>query len=203
MAGESGTAENFGVLPDDPLRWTRTQFRSNNSTSRAFILALAARHPRSLITGAAIDTAHALSKYNKKEFHHVHPTAFLKRERMGGQHNCLANICMLPASENNKISDTDPRKYLPACIEGLGSQAQQVFRSNFLPSPQELSYKTATYDEFSKARSAQLSVYIQQLVPGKSRSVKMSVEVVGVNRIRLFYNLPILISARLSHDQIG
>ena len=100
VSGKSGTAENFGVLPEDPQRWTRTVFRSNNSTLRAFILALAARHPRSLITGAAIDAAQALSKYNKKEFHHIHPTAYLKREKSPGQHNSLANICMLPASEN-------------------------------------------------------------------------------------------------------
>jgi hypothetical protein len=71
VAGRNATAESFGVLPEDPLRWTRTLFRSNNSTSRAFILALAARHPRSLVTGASIDTAQALSKYNKKEFHHI------------------------------------------------------------------------------------------------------------------------------------
>ncbi len=170
VAGKNGAAESFGVLPEDPLRWTRTLFRSNNSTSRAFILALAARHPRSLVTGAAIDTAQSLSKYNKKEFHHIHPTAHLKREKTAGQHNSLANICMLPASENNQISDSDPRKYLPACMAGLGSQAEQVFRSNFLPSPQELVYDTATFEEFCKARSLLLSAFIQQLCAGQKPS---------------------------------
>jgi hypothetical protein len=167
VAGKSGTADSFGVLPEDPFRWVRTQFRSNNSTSRAFILALAAMHPRSLITGSAIDTAQALSKYNKKEFHHIHPTAYLKREKIAGQHNSLANICMLPATENNKISDSDPKKYLSACIDGLGSHAEQVFRSNFFPLPQELSYSIATFEEFTKARSALLSKFIQQLCAGQ------------------------------------
>ncbi len=166
VAGTGGTAENFGVLPEDPQRWTRLQFRSNNSTSRAFILALAARQPRGLMTGGAIDAAQALSRYDKKEFHHIHPTAFLKREKTPGQHNSLANICMLPAAENNKISDSDPRKYLPACIAGLGAQADQVFRSNFLPSPAELSYGTATFEEFTNARSVLLSGCIARLCAG-------------------------------------
>ena len=145
----------------------RAGIRSNNSTSRALILALAARHPRSLLTGSVIDTAQALSKYNKKEFHHIHPMAYLKRGKIPGQHNSLANICILPAAENNKISDSDPRKYLPACIAGLGAQADQVFRSNFLPAPNELSYDTASFDEFTKARSLLLSGFIAQLCAGE------------------------------------
>jgi hypothetical protein len=76
---QSGGADQFGTLSADPLHWTKVQFRSNNSTSRAFILALAAKHPRSLLTGRSIDTAEALSSYNKKQFHHIYPTAYLKR----------------------------------------------------------------------------------------------------------------------------
>ena len=92
VGGRDGTAESFGVLPGRPTAVDASAFRSNNSTSRAFILALAAKRPRSLVTGAAIDTAQALSKYNKKEFHHIYPTAHLKREKTPGQHNPLANI---------------------------------------------------------------------------------------------------------------
>jgi hypothetical protein len=77
---------------------------------------------------------------------------------------------MLPASENNKISDSDPHKYLPACMTGLGSQAEHVFRSNLLPSPQELVYDTATFDEFYKARLVLLSAFIQQLCAGQKPS---------------------------------
>jgi hypothetical protein len=53
----TGGPDQFGALPADPSSWTKAQFRSNNSTSRAFILALAAKHPRSLISGRAVDTA--------------------------------------------------------------------------------------------------------------------------------------------------
>lgn len=161
------TADDFGAMPDDTSRWTRVQFRSNNSTSRAFILALAATHPRSLITGRAIDTAQALSKYNKKEFHHIYPTAYLKREQAHGQHNCLANICMLPASENNEISDSDPHQYLPKCLNGLGTEGPDVFASNFLPSPDALPYDSAEFEKFIRARAELLSRFIKKLCAGQ------------------------------------
>ena len=163
----NGQADDFGAIPDDHLRWTKLQFRSNNSTSRAFILALAAKHPHSLITGRAIDTAQVLSKYNKKEFHHIYPTAYLKRQKAPGQHNCLANICMLPAANNKEISDSDPDKYLTASIQGLGGQAEQVFASNFLPPSNAVDYSKADFPEFIKSRSTLLSQFIQSLCAGQ------------------------------------
>jgi hypothetical protein len=167
VKGVDGRADDFGAMPDDDVRWTKLQFRSNNSTSRAFILALAAKHPRSLVTGKAIDTAQALSHYNKKEFHHIYPTAYLKREKTPGQHNCLANICMLPASENNFISDSDPHEYFPTCIEGLGEHAKEVLASNFLPSVSSLSYVSASYEQFTEARAGLLAEFIRRLCAGE------------------------------------
>jgi len=167
VTGMSGTADDFGIATEDDLRWMKLQFRSNNSISRAFILALASKHPQSLITGRAIDTAQALSRYNKKEFHHIYPTAFLKRTNASGQHNCLANICMLPAAENVKISDSDPHEYLPECVTGLGSQVEQVFASNLLPSPHSFPYASATLEDFTRARSGLISQCVYDLCHGK------------------------------------
>jgi hypothetical protein len=163
---KNGSPDQFGILSADPIGWTQAQFRSNNSTSRAFILALAAKHPRSLLSGRAVDTAEALSSYNKKQFHHIYPAAYLKREQIAGQHNALANICMLSADENNQISDSSPHQYLPKCIEGLGAQAEEVFASNFLPSPQIFTYSSATFGEFVTARAQLLSQFIQKLCTG-------------------------------------
>jgi hypothetical protein len=74
---------------------------------------------------------------------------------------------MLPAAENNKITDSDPHKYLPACIQGLGLQAEQVFASNFLPSVHAFPYSSATFDEFVRARGLLLSEFIQGLCAAK------------------------------------
>jgi hypothetical protein len=167
VEGSGGTADDFGTIGEDPFRWCRMQFRSNNSSSRAFILALAAKHPRSLLTGRAVDVAQALSKYNKKEFHHIYPTAYLKRESVPGQHNCLANICMLPALENNEISDSDPHLYLQACALVMGTHSQSVFDSNFLPLPESLPYPSASFDLFTRARSRLIAEFVRRLCEGE------------------------------------
>src|SRR5439155_24614156 len=94
----------------------------------------------------------ALSKFNKKEFHHIYPRAFLKRSNTVQEENCLVNICMLAASENKAISDADPRSYLPTCIAKLREQATKVFESNLMPNPNIFDYCSATYEEFLDAR---------------------------------------------------
>lgn len=167
VKGDSGNADDFGKAPTDDQQWTRPQFRSNNSTSRAFILALASKHPRSLLTGKTIDTAEALSKYNKKEFHHIYPTAYLKRSQASGQHNCLANICMLPALDNVKISDADPHQYIPELTRKLKDEAEAVFLSNLLPSPKDFPYLSATFKDFVRTRSSLISQFVNQLCQGK------------------------------------
>jgi hypothetical protein len=74
---------------------------------------------------------------------------------------------MLPAAENKEISDSNPNKYLATCIQGLGGQAEQVFASNFLPSPQTVDYSTANFPEFIKSRTTLLSQFIQSLCAGE------------------------------------
>ena len=133
----------------------------------AFVLALAAKRPLSLINGRTIDVAVALSRYNKKEFHHIYPSAYLKRMKAPGQHNALANICMLPAAENNEISDTDPHAYLPECAAGLSGNAERVFESNFLPSPRTFRYASAGFDQFSEARAKLIAPFVQKLCGGE------------------------------------
>src|SRR5262249_13203668 len=49
-------ADIFGPAPSADL-WTEASFRSNNSRSRAFVLALALRGPRNLTNGSVIDTS--------------------------------------------------------------------------------------------------------------------------------------------------
>ena len=121
-----GKPSNFGSSPD-PSIWESVIFRSNNSRSRAFILTLAMCGPRNPTNGVAVDPAEALSIFNSKQFHHVYPRAHLKAAAAPGNHNSMANICMLAASENRLISDDDPKVYLPKCIVELGDEAEAVF----------------------------------------------------------------------------
>lgn len=149
----NGKPADFGIAPA-AADWTNVTFRSNASRSRAFLIALGLNKPRNLLNGAAIDTKEALSSFNKKQYHHVYPRAYLRRIGDTLDDNLLLNICMLPAVANQTISDKDPNKYLPETISSLGTNADAVFRSNMLPLPSTFSYANEPYASFINARSA-------------------------------------------------
>lgn len=130
------------------------------------MLMLAIRKPRNITNGATIDVAEALSAFNRKQFHHIFPAAYLRRSSPKSDRNTLINICMLAASENNKINDADPHAYLVECARNLGSSAESVFASSFLPSPREFDYATASYDQFLQARSRIVAEYVQRMCDG-------------------------------------
>jgi hypothetical protein len=162
----TGIPADFGT-PPTTTDWTSISFRSNVSRTRAFILALAAVHPRNLTNGAAIDPSQALSALNKKQFHHIFPRAYLKRIGAGTTDNLVANICMIAAAGNNAVSDADPAEYLPRCATTLGDRADSVFHSNLMPAPSAFDYSKASYDQFLAARIRLISEVVQRLCNGE------------------------------------
>lgn len=160
-----GPASNFGN-PPSAKEWMYIGFRSNVSRSRAYILALASRHPRNLTNGAYIDPAVALSFYNKKQFHHIFPRAHLRRIGTETSDNLVINICMIAAAGNNEISDSNPNKYLPTLAKKLAEDADNVFISNLLMKPSSFDYESATYDAFLEARSKIVADFIERLCAG-------------------------------------
>lgn len=170
FVANGGEAKDFGnPLSAEQVR--RSTFRSNNSRTRAFILALAARKPRNLTNGAVIDTAEALSQFNKKQFHHIHPKAYLKRSGSNEDENVLANICMLAAAENNAVSDTDPKIYLPAALSRHGVAAEAVLNANLMPLQSTHAYASATYADFIRERSELIASFVAKLCDGDPHSV--------------------------------
>lgn len=160
-------AEEFGNAPTS-REWSSIAFRSNVSRSRAYILALAAQKPRDLMSGVQIDTAVALSAFNKKEFHHVYPRAFLKRIKSDKEDNLLINICMLTGASNKAIGDRDPADYVPELAAKLGPAADAVFASNLLPVPSQFDYANATYAQFLEARTLMASASVERLCEGET-----------------------------------
>jgi hypothetical protein len=151
LEGEDGSEETFGTgLTNAEIK--KMVFRKNNSRSRAFILALAKNNPKNLTNGNTIDTSEALSVYNRKQFHHIFPEAFLKRTAPGVERSNLLNFCMLAAADNNRISDRDPKDYLPELIGDLGLHADDVLRSNLMPTADEYDYTMAELGTFFDAR---------------------------------------------------
>lgn len=174
VVGQANDASDFGGTPT-ATKLIDSQFRSNNSKSRAYILALASKSPRNMSNGVSIDVSEALSIYNKKQFHHIYPRNYLKQQAavLGGPNskesemsNSIVNICMLTASENIKISDEAPHRYIPQCLENLGTTSEDVFASNLLPSPSTFDYASASYEAFLATRSIILQDYLTQLCEG-------------------------------------
>ncbi|CAN5708946.1 DUF262 domain-containing protein [soil metagenome] len=82
-----------------------TKFSKANPLTRALLLLMAQKQPLDLIKNTRIDIAQSLSKYNRKQYHHIFPNAFLKKQGFPpGKIFSLANFCFLPADSNKKIS---------------------------------------------------------------------------------------------------
>ncbi len=165
VQGSADDPDDFGEVPTEKI-WQNSIFRSNNSRSRAFVLALARHKPRNLTNGALIDSSVALSAWNKKEFHHIYPKAFLKRKSTTTESNLLSNICLLASSENKRISDDNPQEYLPRLASGFGKDATDIFLSNLLPLPDRFDYRTKEYSDFLQERSKILSSQFARLCEG-------------------------------------
>jgi hypothetical protein len=160
-----GAVDDFGDIPTS-RGLLRLNFRKNSAGSRAFALALAKKSPRNITNGAHVDTYDALSVYNRHQFHHIFPRAYLKREYGDVEPNILMNICMLAASENNNVGDSTPNQYLPELVERLGHSVDAVFASNLLPLPSDFNYKTANYEQFLNARAQVAADWTRGLCAG-------------------------------------
>jgi hypothetical protein len=157
----------FNNIPDKDEVYTMI-FRSNNSRTRAYILLLAMK-PRNITNGAIIDTQNALSIFNKKQYHHIFPQAYLKKKKVSmDKISLISNICMLAALENNYIGDQDPNIYIPELINKLGEQYQSVFESNLLPVLTAEEYETISYNNFIERRVELIARRIKELCNGNT-----------------------------------
>ena len=142
-------------------------FRSNNSRTRAYILLLASLSPRNITNGIAIDIQNALSIFNKKQYHHIYPQAFLRDLKVPQNDiNSISNICILAASENNYVSDQNPNIYIPELIDKLGNEYETIFLSNLLPVLNKKDYEQLSFDKFIDLRSEEIHKRLKILCNG-------------------------------------
>lgn len=98
--------------------------------TKAFILMLAAQRPKSIVNGGDVQIGRVLAAGNKSEFHHLFPQAFLKSNGLDpSQVNCLANFCMLSASDNKKVGSKSPIQYR----DKLAENVDILLPSNLIP----------------------------------------------------------------------
>jgi hypothetical protein len=109
-----------------------TKFSKANPITRSFLLLLAQDNPLDLVSGMSIDVDKSLATFNRKQYHHVFPNAFLKRKgEVENKRFSVMNFCFLSSQSNKKISSKSPSDYfnnlVPATIK------ERILDSNLLP----------------------------------------------------------------------
>jgi len=142
-----------------------TEFRKTSAVSEAFAAVLGVQQPRNLMNGSRIDTNTALSAYNRKEFHHIFPKAFLRTfDVSASQANSLANICMLASEQNRAIGKRKPSDYFAKLRDELGDEWLDVLRSNLIPEEAIPLLEADDYFGFIDCRAAHLAEAVSALV---------------------------------------
>ncbi len=128
-----------------------TTFSKANPLTRAFLLLMAQYQPTDLVKDTKIDIATALSEYNRKQFHHIFPNAFLKKQGVAKQKIfSIINFCFLPADSNKKISKRSPSDYFFDLIPT--ADFNSILDSNLIPIKKEI-YKRDDYGSFLEKRA--------------------------------------------------
>jgi hypothetical protein len=152
-AGEVKDIENSLKNPG-PSIWTQRQFRSNSAHSKLLILLLSFKQPIDLLTSQKIDTGQALYHGNLKEFHHFFPRDYLKSQRsLPSWTNLLANIIMLTAASNKRISNRAPSDYHREAEAALGDRFENSMAANLISPRAVEAAKDNDYTAFLEERS--------------------------------------------------
>jgi hypothetical protein len=128
-AGETSTIDEIAFTIDPS--YFRNTFRVGAAATKSFVLLLANNRPRSLVSGKLIDLDRVLQSYNRSEFHHIYPKAFLRESGVTDDDiNVLGNFCFLSAAENRSIGRKRPSVYV-AAIEGEQKAREITLSSAF------------------------------------------------------------------------
>jgi len=141
------TADHFRVSP----------FRVNSVNTKTFVLMLAQQHPVSFVSGQPVSLARVLRDYNRSEFHHLFPRAFLATIGISAsEQGPLANFCFLSKADNSTLGGAAPSAYrvrMPTRVEPILGRAlcpESLFADD--------------YAEFLEERCELLERYANQLI---------------------------------------
>lgn len=127
-----------------------TKFSKGNPITRAFLLLMAQHTPLDLVKNSKVDITKSLSEYNRKQYHHIFPNAFLKKQGFPQTKIfSVTNFCFLPADSNKKISSKKPSEYFFNLVPQ--DNFNEILASNLIPIKKEL-FQTDNYNDFLEKR---------------------------------------------------
>ena len=145
--GRPNSLGDFPVVVTNDFFATST-FRINTVNTKTFILMLAQQQPLSFISGQPVSMAKVLRDYNRSEFHHLYPQAFLKEQKVPvTEHSVLANFCFLSKVDNTALGGVAPSVYRSRMSNNQGEILERalcptsLFNDNFNKFMSERSYE--------------------------------------------------------------
>ncbi len=97
----------------EPDFFKEKRFSVSAVDSKTFVLLLVNAEPLSFVSGSPVSLSKVLSAYNRSEFHHLMPQAYLAKEHgidTAGA-TVLANFAMISASDNKTLGGVAPSSY--------------------------------------------------------------------------------------------
>lgn len=96
-----------------PDHFIEKQFSIRAVDSKTFVLLLVNASPLSFVSGSPVSLSTALSTYNRSEFHHLMPQAFLAKTHgiPTSESSILANFAMISAADNKILGGVAPSIY--------------------------------------------------------------------------------------------
>lgn len=80
--------------------------------TKTFVLMLAQHSPLSFVSGAPITLSTVLQHYNRNEFHHLYPQAYLKEgDYSTSDINIIANFVFMSSADNKELGGVAPSAY--------------------------------------------------------------------------------------------
>lgn len=110
----NGDASSLSSFPAniEPDFFLSQVFTVGTVHTNTFVLMLAQLKPLSFVSGAEIALGKVLQSYNRSEFHHVYPRAYLKKQnRPTQQINQLVNFVFMSSSDNKTLGGVAPSEY--------------------------------------------------------------------------------------------
>ncbi|MBC8727044.1 DUF262 domain-containing protein [Paraburkholderia sp. UCT2] len=157
-AGQPNTLDNIDVVVKP--EFFQSSFRVGAAATKTFVLLLANNDPRSLLSGKNIELDKVLQRYNRSEFHHIYPRAFLREINVPDtQINVLGNFCFLSAAENKNIGRKRPSAYLGDLVGDDKARASTLATAFCLDSEFD-----DDYHPFLTARCARLAEFANKLM---------------------------------------
>lgn len=114
----------------EPAYFFNNRFVVGTVATKTFIALLAQAQPRNFISGTPVNLRAKLQHYNRKEFHHLMPKAFLASTYEGlVSENTLANFCFIARADNRALGGNRPSVYRSQMAENVG----EILESHICP----------------------------------------------------------------------